>query len=251
MIGRVCITSERRTTTFTSSPKLPPNIHNKCFGNITENRVSLSLSGSPSTPKMTSPTQKEAEQPILNFEIDDSLADWNVPQKKWLTQNSERLQKREIRLDGLATGNLVFNHEGKVLLIQRAPDDSMPNRWEIPGGGVDDEDPTILYGAARELWEESGLKARRYTKLITEGAGGRDLQVFPNSKGTRWFCRFSFLVDVESCEDVGLDPKEHQDFLWASKREIEEQKTGKRDLPITNPAMRSLLLEAFRLRREK
>jgi 8-oxo-dGTP pyrophosphatase MutT (NUDIX family) len=29
----------------------------------------------------------------------------------------------------------------------------MPNKWELPGGAVDDDDPTILHAAARELAE--------------------------------------------------------------------------------------------------
>jgi 8-oxo-dGTP pyrophosphatase MutT (NUDIX family) len=196
------------------------------------------------------PAQEHLAPPDFDFEVDDSLAEWNMPAKEWLTRNGEKLRERHLKVDGLATGNLVFDPEGKVLLIQRASHDSMPNRWEIPGGAVDDEDPTILYGAAREMWEESGLIAKRFNRLVTEGPGGRDLQVFPNSKETRWFCRFSFDVNVESCRNIKLDPAEHQDFAWASEDEIRVQKIGDRDLPITNKAMLLLILESFRLRKE-
>ena len=195
------------------------------------------------------PAQAHLGRPAFNFEVDDGLAEWTVPGKEWLATNGEKLLSRHLKLDGVATGNLIFNSEGKILVIQSASHDSMPNRWEVPGGAVDDEDPSILHGAAREMWEESGLIAKRFNRLVTEGPGGRDLQVFPNSKETRWFCRFSFDVDVESTWNVQLDPTEHQDFVWASEDEIREQKIGDRDLPITNMAMASLILESFRLRK--
>jgi 8-oxo-dGTP pyrophosphatase MutT (NUDIX family) len=197
------------------------------------------------------PSQERlAPPPTFHFEVDGGLTEWNVPAKEWLTRNRENIRERQLKLDGLATGNIVFNPEGRVLIIQRASNDSMPNRWEIPGGAVDDEDPTILYGAAREMWEESGLVAKRFSHLVTEGPEGRDLQVFPNSKETRWFCRFTFDVEVESYSYVRLDPTEHQDFAWASEEEIRAQKIGNRELPITNKAMLSLILESFRLKKE-
>jgi 8-oxo-dGTP pyrophosphatase MutT (NUDIX family) len=196
------------------------------------------------------PAQKDPALPVFDFEVDDSLAEWNIPAAEWLARNGEKLLEKNIKLDGVATGNIVFNPEGKILVIQRASHDSMPNKWEIPGGAVDDQDPTILYGAARELWEESGLVAKRFSRLVTEGPNGRDLHVFPNSKETRWFCRFSFDVTVESCGNVKLDPTEHQDFAWASENEIMEQKIGDRDMTITNKAMLSIILESFRLRKE-
>ncbi|UKZ54327.1 hypothetical protein TrVGV298_008135 [Trichoderma virens] len=162
-----------------------------------------------------------------------------------------KLEERQINLDKLATGCIVFNPEGKVLLIQRASHDSLPNRWEIPGGAVENDDSTILYGAAREMWEESGLVAKRFVRLVTEGPGGRDLQVFPNSTKTLWLCRFSFDIEVQSTSHVKLDPAEHQDFVWASEDEIRVQKIGDRDISITNNAMRSVILESFRLRNEE
>jgi 8-oxo-dGTP pyrophosphatase MutT (NUDIX family) len=35
----------------------------------------------------------------------------------------------------------------------------MPGRQEIPGGGVDDDDESILHAVERELWEEAALTA--------------------------------------------------------------------------------------------
>lgn len=178
-------------------------------------------------------------------EIDASLTPWNLPAKEWLRMNSEHFSN----IDGLATGNIVFNEEGKVLVVQRASDDSMPNRWEIPGGGVDDEDPTVFGGAARELWEEARLVAKRFNHVVTEGPDQKPGQVFPNSTRTKKWCQFSFDVQVESCENVKLDPKEHQAFAWATEDEIRDQLIGDRQHPITNQHTQAHILEAFRLRK--
>jgi 8-oxo-dGTP pyrophosphatase MutT (NUDIX family) len=183
---------------------------------------------------------------IFTAEIDATLAPWNLPAKEWLRLNSEPFTK----VDGLATGNIVFNEEGKVLVIQRSGNDSMPNRWEIPGGGVDDDDPTVFEGSARELWEEAGLVAKRFNHVVTEGADQKPGQVYPNSTRTKTWCRFSFDVQVESCEHVKLDPKEHQAFAWATEDEIRGQRIGDCQHPITNKHMQALILEAFRLRKE-
>jgi 8-oxo-dGTP pyrophosphatase MutT (NUDIX family) len=189
------------------------------------------------------PSQEDSH-PRFDFEVDDSLSAWNMPANEWL-------QKHAKPYSGLASGNIVFNDSGKVLVIQRASTDSMPNKWEIPGGAVSDEDHTFFHGAARELWEESGLRARRFTQVVTEGLDREPGQVYPNSTNTKVWCRFAFIVEVESCETVTLEPTEHQDFTWATEDEIREQKIGNGEHPLTNQGMVSLLLEAFRLKRQK
>lgn len=195
--------------------------------------------------------QAAASAPQTAFGFEPGLAEWNVPAKVWLASNEARLRQRRLKLDNLATGAVVFNPEGKVLVVQRASHDSTPNLWEIPGGAVDQDDPTVLHGAARELWEEAGLVATHFRQLATasEDGSAHDLAVFSNRNGTRWYCRFAFHVDVESCQDVRLDPAEHQAFAWASEEEIREQRIGSRELPITYRSMQALIIQAFKSRR--
>lgn len=180
----------------------------------------------------------------LNFEVDQSLAFWNMSAKEWITKNGKDW-------DGLASGCIVFNKAGRVLLIQRASHDSMPNRWEVPGGAVDEEDQTLFYGAARELWEEAGLVAKRFAYIVAEGPGREPEQVFQNSTATRTWCRFAFVVEVEDSEHVKIDPAEHQDYVWATIDEVRSQRIGERELPITTEGMSNLVLEAFRLNENK
>ncbi len=78
--------------------------------------------------------------------------------------------------------------EARILLLQRAPTDSMPLRWEIPGGACDLEDESLLHAAARELREEAGLRARTAAALVVvRDRDGRDRggDVFFSSRGQR------------------------------------------------------------------
>lgn len=191
----------------------------------------------------TSPAPQPENPIILNFKIDNGLESWNVPAKEWLTKHQREWYH-------LVAGCVVFNPVGKVLLVQRASHDFMPDKWEIPGGSVDNEDVTILAGAARELWEEAGLVATRFAYVVPEGPEQDPGQLWVTSGTTVW-CRFSFVAEVEDWENVRLDPDEHQDFLWATMEEVRAQRVGDREVPITTSAMSSVILEAFRLREEK
>lgn len=191
---------------------------------------------------LESPLAQRNSPPSIDFKIDDSLTPWNLPGAEWISKHNKPW-------DALATGCIVFNTSGKILIIQRASHDSMPNRWEIPGGAVDEGDATLFCGAARELWEEAGLTARRFTHIVTEGPDREPGQVYTNRTGQRTYCRFSFNVEVQSCDLVRLDPMEHQDYVWATEAEVRAQKIGNCEVPVTKTEMLSLVLEAFRLRK--
>ncbi|KAF7564049.1 hypothetical protein G7046_g87 [Stylonectria norvegica] len=181
--------------------------------------------------------------PEFSFTFDDSVSEWNVPAQTWLTTKQKTW-------DAIACGAVVFDPQGRVLLVQRAAHDSLPNLWEVPGGAVDKEDATILFGCARELWEESGLVARHIAGVTSEGPGLAPGTVFPNRNGTRFFCKFSFVVEVDE-GPVRLDPNEHQDWVWATEEEVTAEVQAGRKIPLTHPQMTRLVLEAFRLRRVK
>jgi 8-oxo-dGTP pyrophosphatase MutT (NUDIX family) len=126
----------------------------------------------------------------------------------------------------------------------------MPNKWEIPGGAVDPEDETLLRGAARELWEEAGLVATRFTTFVFGHPTSEVGNIFTNRDGTRRYCRVVFMAEVDGWEEVKLDPAEHQDYAWATEEEVAAQKVGERSIPITHESVHATLMEAFRLRRQ-
>jgi 8-oxo-dGTP diphosphatase len=52
---------------------------------------------------------------------------------------------------------VLSDHDGRVLMLQRAADDDiLPGAWELPGGGIDPGE-SARQAAARELHEEVGL----------------------------------------------------------------------------------------------
>ncbi|KZZ99483.1 NUDIX hydrolase domain-like protein [Moelleriella libera RCEF 2490] len=146
----------------------------------------------------------------------------------------------------------------RVLLVQRAAHDSWPLRWEPPGGAVDAADASILHGCARELWEETGLRAVHFARLVGKPGG----EALLNSKRTRTFGKFLFVVhvaptpppplplrdgedqqqqqqqqqghhgDVEELLQllqlprVTLDPNEHADHVWATRDEVRRGQVG-------------------------
>ncbi|KAK7967283.1 NUDIX domain-containing protein [Apiospora aurea] len=163
---------------------------------------------------------------------------------------------------GLGTGALVFfspdaetssNSSGqgdeeataeRILLVQRAAHDSMPLRWE---------DETILHAVARELREESGLRAAHIGPQVGEP------MAFFTRRGRRML-KLSFLVDVEAGADgqggkksppvVKLDPEEHAAFFWATEEECRRHRVGETDIEFTHISQEQTILEGFRLRRE-
>ncbi|ETN40233.1 uncharacterized protein HMPREF1541_04509 [Cyphellophora europaea CBS 101466] len=146
----------------------------------------------------------------------------------------------------------------KVLLLRRAPTDSMPNLWEVPGGAVDPTDPTILHAVARELFEESGLTAAHVGPIVG-GTASRDpacsdegapAQVFLTRSGNL-VGKWHFLVGVREVDMSGVrcDPEEHSAFVWATEAEVEGGVVagGKMEIPFTTRDQRRAVLEGFRV----
>jgi 8-oxo-dGTP pyrophosphatase MutT (NUDIX family) len=189
----------------------------------------------------------DAETPRLtfNFTAHPSTSSFAVPYETYLsTHPGEKFKYKFI-----ATGALVFDGSTpeRILLIRRAANDSMPSRWEIPGGGCDKEDPSILHGVARELWEEAGLTAASIGPQVGDGH-------FFLSRSGKLICKFSFLVEAEKGAggklDVKLDPSEHQNYVWAAEEEVKARKVGDVELNFTTKEQEAVVLEAFRARRE-
>ncbi|KAI1206587.1 NUDIX hydrolase domain-like protein [Annulohypoxylon truncatum] len=167
------------------------------------------------------------------FSFSPSSANFNLSMREYLITHRE--------FNGIAVGAFVFNPEGKLLLVQRAAHDSMPSLWEIPGGACDYEDESLLHGVARELWEESGLRANFIGPLIGEG------RVF-FVRGSRTMCKYSFMTEVDGYE-VTLDPNEHQAFLWVTEEEARSGRCGDVKFKYTTKDQRQAVLEAFQFRK--
>lgn len=176
------------------------------------------------------------------FTHDPKLSSFAVPVSTYLSSLPESPSQPQ----AIAAGALIFSPANKILLVQRAASDSRPHLWEVPGGGVDASDATILHGVAREVFEETGLAVIRVKRLIpAEGGHGR---TFVTSRGLR-IVKLEFEVMVRE-GDVKLDEKEHQAFAWVGEEECRAGRTTEGLVfRFTARGQEESILEGFRLRR--
>jgi 8-oxo-dGTP pyrophosphatase MutT (NUDIX family) len=173
---------------------------------------------------------------LLSFIASPTLVPFNVQVKDYLSSHPSKHR--------IVAAALVFSpsNPSHVLIVQRSATDYVPNLWEIPGGSCD-HDESILAGAVRELWEESGLVATKVLRQVGESYEWLE-------EGTVW-CKFSFEVEVEGMEVI-LDEEEHQAFFWVTEDECrkgEVMRDEKRtEIKWTNESQVAVILEGFRLR---
>jgi len=122
----------------------------------------------------------------------------------------------------------VVADEGKVLFLERKPDDFMGGLVELPSGTVD-EGEELLSALAREVNEETGLDVDSVDEFIsifdyTSGSG----------KNTR---QFNFLVSASGT--VRLDGEEHVGHRW-----LEPDSDEYRQLNISD-AVKEVIQKAF------
>ena len=185
-----------------------------------------------------------------SFTSAEASSKFNVPTNIFINDLS---QKDDVGFRFIAVASLTFDTLDRILLIQRAANDSMPNLWEVPGGGCDDEDPSILYGVARELWEETGLLATHIGPHVDDG------YVFQTRSGNV-VCKYHFLADVETGDGIDkdqhgwikvkLDPKEHQSYVWATSEEVDVGQAGEVPLNFTTTKQKEVIQQAFTLRKK-
>lgn len=180
-------------------------------------------------------------------------------------------------LHNLIAGTMVFrtrcgSKNLETLLLQRAPSDSFPLKWEIPAGTADPSiDLSIISVAVRELLEETQLRARKLycsvglglpntIKNLTLRGEAEDARMdaelnlcLLRVSGLTWAI-VTFITDIEDeTQEVVLRPDEHVAYAWVDVDEIREgafrHESGKK-IEFVSEAMRMTLLEGFRLRRE-
>lgn len=98
------------------------------------------------------------------------------------------------------------------------------------GGGLEEEDPTVLHALARELQEETGLTLRHVVELVEQRA--------LHGKNAVWM-KYEFIVEVEEGEDqVKTNPREHDQWGWFTREEAA-------DLKSPGGSQRRIIDEAF------
>ena len=107
---------------------------------------------------------------------------------------------------------VVLRDGDSILLLKRAKEGRFPDLYELPGGGIK-EDEDVFAGAIREVYEETGLVIKEFISQL------EDLDFTPASDKKR--CRqYIFIVLVEK-GDIILNPEEHYEYIWVSRSDID------------------------------
>ncbi|SZF00328.1 unnamed protein product [Blumeria hordei] len=151
--------------------------------------------------------------------------------------------------DVICTGAFIFDHQDRILLIQRAASDTWPNFWEVPGGACEVSDSTILDSLVREVWEETRLIVTRIFSAINDGG-----KMLSSRKKLR-ILKYEFEVEVERTDVIRLNPAEHQTFKWMTAEECQLAYDGggncSSKVQFTSEYQASTVLESFRQRKER
>jgi len=133
----------------------------------------------------------------------------------------------------VVVGGVIFNKEYKVLVLQRSKDeDVFPEIWELPSGKrefFEDSQSSLI----REIKEETGLSKNKIIMpfYVFEYKVEKQDEI-------RDTTQINFLVKLLEDEEVKLS-KEHQNFAWISKDEVEKYKLSEET--------KSVILKAFEL----
>jgi 8-oxo-dGTP pyrophosphatase MutT (NUDIX family) len=95
---------------------------------------------------------------------------------------------------------------GQLLLVRRAPWDSLPGAWELPGGKVDAGE-AAHEGLARELFEETGL--------VATGPAAPWFELLVVSPSGRRVLERVYRVGAAGAPALSA---EHDDLLWHDPR---------------------------------
>ena len=136
------------------------------------------------------------------FSVRESLS-FAIPQQ--IGYNASMQQNLQM----VGVYGLILNQHNELLIVQRAPHDTHPGIWEMPGGGLEyGED--VKDGVIREVKEEAGLDV---TVLYPIGA----VSGF-SSKKTH-IIRIAYLCKVTEANQNVVLSDEHSDYRWMSLTE--------------------------------
>lgn len=106
---------------------------------------------------------------------------------------------------------VMLAHEDEMLLLKRGPKANNPGLWNFPGGGTE-EGETGKQTAARETFEEAGIKiaTNKLKHIITIEDKGR-LMAF-------------YKCEVATKPTVTIDGHEISSYKWASLADMPKDK---------------------------
>ena len=118
------------------------------------------------------------------------------------------------------SAGVIIKHGDEVLLCKRSPDETLPNIWSIPGGGIENgESPG--QAAIREVHEETNIELTTDLDLV----GMIDTK---NEDGLKTGMMFVFLQETKDRKNADLEKashgKEHSTCKYFKSEDIPKQK---------------------------
>ena len=118
---------------------------------------------------------------------------------------------------------VVYTPDLRVLLLERA---DFPEHWQSVTGSQEPGE-TLDQTATRELFEETGIDARRYGG-VTDWHVSNDYEIFPQWRhrypaGTTHNTEHVFGLAVPEPVPVTLAPREHLQYAWLPWREAADR----------------------------
>lgn len=111
---------------------------------------------------------------------------------------------------GLIVCVWVYDGRGRVLMTQRAPEKSFPGTWENSGGAAQAGE-TSRQAIARELYEETGIRANP-----------EEFELLGTRRDKDAFFDFYSLRDDTPLEKIVLQAGETSDVKWVTFREVHQ-----------------------------
>jgi len=110
----------------------------------------------------------------------------------------------------IAVGAVIINQDKKMLIAKRPLDKPMPNKWEFPGGKLEDNE-SLPECCIREIKEELNLDIE-----VNEYVGYEDI-LYKNKA----FCLHLYTASLkDSSQTISLN--EHDEMAWVSFEDFEK-----------------------------
>ena len=104
---------------------------------------------------------------------------------------------------------LIFNKEGKVLLLKCVIRENSGIYWDMPGGRIEGRE-SLLNNLKREIFEETGLKIAKFGEVIA-------VQEFLHDN--KHILRLTYVARVTSKKPLRLS-EEHSEYKWFDLNEL-------------------------------
>lgn len=126
----------------------------------------------------------------------------NLPYPKPTSRPVRRAQKNPPKGPRIGTGVLLWSHKEQGFVLMKRQGSHQANTWNFPGGSVETNE-ILANAAAREVFEELGVKVEANYFLFSEDLLGGD--------GGHWITMYFFaetydavrIMEPKKCSEIG------------------------------------------------